>query len=69
MKILYNNLLEKFTDNAKKNDKLVQLLEKMDPEKVQALENQLEKFKLMSNWNEKNPSWKKKASNKCKNRI
>ncbi len=46
MKILYNNLLEKFTDNAKKNDKLVQLLEKMDPEKVQALENQLEKFKF-----------------------
>jgi hypothetical protein len=30
----------------KKNDKLVQLLEKMDPEKVQALENQLEKFKF-----------------------
>ena len=69
-KILYNNLLKKFTTLTEKHDKLVQMCEKMAPEKVQALENQLEKFKLISAENEmKKTSEKRKLQAKTDKNI
>jgi hypothetical protein len=44
LKILYNNLLDKFTDQVNKNNELMKIVEKTDPNKVKDLEMQLEKL-------------------------
>ncbi len=48
VKLLYNNLLEKFNEIEKRNHKLMEAIEKSNPEKVKQMEMQLEKFKLIS---------------------
>jgi hypothetical protein len=63
LKILYNNLLDKFTEQVNRNNDLMKIVEKEYPDKVKVLEMQLEKLSTESEIKKNNSEKRKLKTN------